>query len=127
MPDGTIVSDAETGEVLGDLIGAGAELVVAAGGRGGLGNAALASKARKAPGFALLGEAGEARNVTLELKVVADVGLVGLPERRQVLAGRGAVSGRGPRSPTTRSPRWCRTSVSWSRARRRTPSPTCPG
>lgn len=51
----------------------------AAGGRGGLGNAALASRARKAPGFALLGEKGQVRDLTLELKTVADVGLVGFP------------------------------------------------
>ena len=53
--------------------------MVAAGGRGGLGNAALASKSRKAPGFALLGETGDERTVILELKVVADIGLVGYP------------------------------------------------
>ena len=79
VPDGTVVSDAETGELLADLTGEGTELVVAQGGRGGLGNAALASAARKAPGFALLGEEGETRTITLELKVVADVGLVGFP------------------------------------------------
>ena len=79
VPDGTIVSDADTGEVLADLLGAGSEVVVAAGGRGGLGNAALASSTRKAPGFALLGEEGEARSITLELKVLADIGLVGFP------------------------------------------------
>jgi GTP-binding protein len=79
VPEGTVVTDDETGERLADLIGAGAELVVARGGRGGLGNAALASSTRKAPGFALLGEDGEARTVSLELKVVADVGLVGFP------------------------------------------------
>ncbi|GAA3569284.1 GTPase ObgE [Microlunatus spumicola] len=79
VPDGTVVSDADTGERLADLTGPGAELVVAQGGRGGLGNAALASSARKAPGFALLGEDGLERTVTLELKVVADVGLVGYP------------------------------------------------
>ncbi|HYO33675.1 MAG TPA: GTPase ObgE [Nocardioidaceae bacterium] len=78
VPDGTIVST-PSGEVLADLVGAGTELVVAAGGRGGLGNAALASKSRKAPGFALLGEVGDERTVILELKVVADVGLVGYP------------------------------------------------
>jgi GTP-binding protein len=78
VPNGTIVSTA-AGEVLADLVGAGTEMVVAAGGRGGLGNAALASKSRKAPGFALLGEAGDERTVVLELKVVADVGLVGFP------------------------------------------------
>ncbi len=79
VPDGTVVSDADTGAVLADLVGPDAEVTVAAGGRGGLGNAALASANRKAPGFALLGEDGEGRRVTLELKVLADVGLVGFP------------------------------------------------
>ncbi|WP_203567187.1 GTPase ObgE [Aestuariimicrobium ganziense] len=79
VPEGTVVSDADSGEVLADLTGDGAELVIAQGGRGGLGNAALASSTRKAPGFALLGEEGETRLVQLELKVVADVGLVGFP------------------------------------------------
>ncbi len=78
VPDGTVVTDAR-GHVLADLVGAGTELVVAAGGRGGLGNAALASAKRKAPGFALLGEPGEEREIHLELKVVADIGLVGFP------------------------------------------------
>ncbi len=78
VPDGTIVSTVD-GELIADLVGAGTELVIAAGGRGGLGNAALASPTRKAPGFALLGEPGESRTVVLELKVVADVGLVGYP------------------------------------------------
>ncbi|MGH3506796.1 MAG: GTPase ObgE [Nocardioidaceae bacterium] len=78
VPDGTIVSTS-SGEVLADLVGPGTEIVVAAGGRGGLGNAALATKARKAPGFALLGEAGDERTIVLELKVVADIGLVGYP------------------------------------------------
>jgi len=79
VPDGTVVRDADTGEMLADLVGAGTEVVIAAGGRGGLGNAALASPKRKAPGFALKGEPGESRTVTLELKVVADIGLVGFP------------------------------------------------
>jgi GTP-binding protein len=78
VPDGTVVLT-EDGEVLADLVGPGTRLVAAAGGRGGLGNAALASKARRAPGFALLGEPGEARDLVLELKSVADVGLVGFP------------------------------------------------
>lgn len=79
VPKGTVVSDAETGEQLADLTEPGEELVVAQGGRGGLGNAALATAARKAPGFALLGEEGSSRLIQLELKVVADVGLVGFP------------------------------------------------
>jgi len=77
VPDGTVVT--EDGQVLADLVGAGTEMVIAEGGRGGLGNAALASAKRKAPGFALLGEPGEERTIGLELKVVADVGLVGFP------------------------------------------------
>jgi len=78
VPSGTIVRT-PGGEVLADLIGAGASYVIARGGRGGLGNAALASPRRKAPGFALLGEPGEHRDVVLELKLVADVALVGFP------------------------------------------------
>ena len=78
VPDGTVVS-LKTGELVADLVGAGTELVVAEGGRGGLGNAALASSKRKAPGFALLGEPGDEIEVVLELKVVADIGLVGFP------------------------------------------------
>ncbi|WP_067891819.1 GTPase ObgE [Nocardia vaccinii] len=78
VPDGTVVIGSD-GEVLADLVGVGTTYIAARGGRGGLGNAALASKARKAPGFALLGEDGEERDVILELKSVADVGLVGFP------------------------------------------------
>ncbi len=78
VPDGTVVHS-EDGEVLADLTGAGTRYFAARGGRGGLGNAALASKRRKAPGFALLGEPGEAHELVLELKSVADVGLVGFP------------------------------------------------
>ncbi|MFI7674245.1 GTPase ObgE [Actinophytocola sp. NPDC049390] len=78
VPDGTVVLT-EDGEVLADLIGNGSRFVAARGGRGGLGNAALASKARKAPGFALLGEPGEIADLVLELRSVADVGLVGFP------------------------------------------------
>lgn len=78
VPDGTVVVD-EDGTLLADLVGAGTRFEAAAGGRGGLGNAALASRARKAPGFALLGEQGQTRDLTLELKTVADVGLIGFP------------------------------------------------
>ncbi|WP_197374905.1 GTPase ObgE [Mycolicibacterium baixiangningiae] len=78
VPDGTVVLD-EEGRVLADLVGAGTRFEAAAGGRGGLGNAALASRSRRAPGFALLGEKGQIRELTLELKTVADIGLIGFP------------------------------------------------
>jgi GTP-binding protein len=78
VPEGTLVTDLR-GEVLADMVGPGTEMVIAQGGRGGLGNAALASAKRKAPGFALLGEPGDELEIRLELKVVADVGLVGYP------------------------------------------------
>jgi GTPase len=78
VPNGTVVKTLD-GEVLADLVGVGTRYVVAAGGRGGLGNAARASAKRKAPGFALLGEPGGACDVVLELKTVADVALVGFP------------------------------------------------
>jgi len=78
VPNGTVVSTPD-GEVLADLVGAGTSFVVATGGRGGRGNAALANHRRKAPGFAELGEPGEELDIVLELKSVADVGLVGYP------------------------------------------------
>jgi GTP-binding protein len=79
VPEGTVVRDAVTGEVLADLVGDVTEVIVASGGRGGLGNEALATKARKAPGFALLGGEGDDLEIALELKTLADVGLVGFP------------------------------------------------
>ncbi|MEU3736377.1 MULTISPECIES: GTPase ObgE [unclassified Streptomyces] len=78
VPDGTVILDKQ-GNVLADLVGQGTTYVASQGGRGGLGNAALASARRKAPGFALLGEPGDAGDVVLELKTVADVALVGYP------------------------------------------------
>ena len=78
VPDGTVVLD-KNGTVLADLVGEGTTFIAGQGGRGGLGNAALASPRRKAPGFALLGEPGQERDLVLELKTVADVALVGYP------------------------------------------------
>lgn len=78
VPDGTVVKD-RAGNILADLVGDGAEYVAALGGRGGLGNAALASPKRKAPGFALLGEPGDEATIVLEVKSIADVALVGFP------------------------------------------------
>ncbi|WP_329350896.1 GTPase ObgE [Streptomyces sp. NBC_01261] len=78
VPDGTVVMDG-AGNVLADLVGHGTSYIAAQGGRGGLGNAALASARRKAPGFALLGVPGDLQDIVLELKTVADVALVGYP------------------------------------------------
>jgi GTPase len=78
VPDGTVVKTAD-GVELADLTGAGTRYVAAEGGRGGLGNAALASVKRKAPGFALRGEPGPELNLVFELKTIADAGLVGFP------------------------------------------------
>lgn len=78
VPNGTVVKDGE-GTVLADLIGIGTRFVAAQGGKGGLRNSGLASSKRRAPGFALKGEPGEERTLTLELKSVADIGLIGYP------------------------------------------------
>lgn len=78
VPNGTVVYD-NHGNELADLVGVGTTFMAARGGRGGLGNMALASAKRRAPGFALLGEPGEERTLVLELKSVADIALVGFP------------------------------------------------
>ncbi len=79
VPPGTIVKDEITGEVLADLTTAGQEAVVAQGGRGGRGNARFVSSVHRAPTFAEKGEPGEERQLLLELKLLADVGLIGYP------------------------------------------------
>jgi GTP-binding protein len=79
VPLGTIVRDAGTGEVLMDLDTEGQEIIVATGGKGGLGNAAFATSRNRAPRKAQPGEQGEIRTVELELKLLADVGIIGLP------------------------------------------------
>jgi GTP-binding protein len=78
VPDGTVVQTTD-GDLLADLVGPGTIYELARGGRGGRGNAALANTRRKAPGFAELGEPGDQLEVVLEIKSVADVGLVGFP------------------------------------------------
>ncbi len=78
VPQGTVVKD-KNGKVRADLLRVGDEFLAAEGGMGGLGNAALASTKRKAPGFALLGIEGDSRDIVLELKSIADVALVGYP------------------------------------------------
>ncbi len=79
VPVGTVVRDAESGRVLGDLVNDGDEICVARGGRGGRGNAAFATPTNQAPRISERGEPGEARWLILELKLIADVGLVGMP------------------------------------------------
>jgi len=79
VPPGTVVRDAATGEVLADLVKEGDEVVAARGGRGGRGNARFATSTNRAPRRAEEGEPGEERELELELKLLADVGLVGLP------------------------------------------------
>ena len=79
VPAGTVVKDAETGEVLADLLRVGDRYRAAQGGRGGRGNARFASPTHQAPRRADPGEEGTERTVELELKLIADIGLVGLP------------------------------------------------
>jgi GTPase len=79
VPVGTIIKDEATGEVLADLSEKGQRFIAARGGRGGLGNMNFATSTRQAPRFAQDGKAGEERALVLELKLLADVGLVGFP------------------------------------------------
>ncbi|MBN2548369.1 MAG: GTPase ObgE [Anaerolineales bacterium] len=76
---GTLVYDHDTGELLGDLVEAGQRLVVAEGGRGGRGNSRFASSVRQTPRIAERGEPGQERTLRLELKLIADIGIVGVP------------------------------------------------
>lgn len=79
VPEGTVITDIDTGLIIADLVKNGEEAIVAHGGRGGRGNIAFATRSNPAPNFAENGEPGEIKRVKVELKLLADVGLVGLP------------------------------------------------
>ena len=79
VPEGTVITDMDTGLIIADLVKNGEEAVVAHGGRGGRGNIAFDTRSNPAPNFAENGEPGEVKRVKVELKLLADVGLVGLP------------------------------------------------
>lgn len=79
VPVGTIIKDADTGEVLADLVSDGQTFIVAKGGKGGRGNSHFATPVRQTPRYAEKGKPGEEKNIKLELKLLADVGLVGFP------------------------------------------------
>ncbi|GAB4532602.1 MAG: GTPase ObgE [Anaerolineales bacterium] len=79
VPPGTVVYDDQSGEVLGDLIEAGQQLIVCQGGRGGRGNTHFATSRRQTPRLAERGEPGEDRWLRLELKLIADIGIIGVP------------------------------------------------
>ena len=79
VPCGTVIFDAETNEVMGDLVKPGQQVCVAKGGKGGLGNRYFLSNSNRAPEYALPGLAGEERTLFLELKLIADIGIIGLP------------------------------------------------
>ena len=79
VPPGTIIYDDDSGQVIGDLVDEGQQMVICRGGRGGRGNARFANSRNQAPRIGERGEPGEERNIRLELKLIADIGIVGVP------------------------------------------------
>lgn len=106
VPCGTVVRDAETNEVLADLTEPGSKIVIAKGGNGGRGNARFVTSTHRAPREWEVGESGEELDIILELKLIADVGLVGKPNagKSTLLAQCFCRSAR--KLPDTRLPRW---------------------
>lgn len=100
VPAGTVIKTKD-GDILGDLINIGDEYIAALGGMGGLGNAAISSDKRKAPGFALLGIPGTAQDIVLELKSMADIALVGYPSagKSSLIAAVSAAASKDRRLP----------------------------
>ena len=96
VPCGTLVKDSESGQVLADLVVSGQKFIAAHGGKGGRGNSHFATSSRRAPKFAEKGDPGEERALTLELKLIADVGLAGFPNagKSSILS---SISGAHPR------------------------------
>ena len=127
MPVGTIITDAETGEVLYELLAPGEKIMIAKGGDGGFGNMRFKSSINRAPRQKTPGWPGEKKSLKLELKVLADVGLLGMPNagKSMLIA---AISNARPRSPTIPSPR-CTPTWGWCASARSRASwwPTCRG
>ena len=127
MPVGTVITDINSGEVIADLTHDGEKILLAQGGIGGLGNIHFKSSTNRAPRQCTAGTEGETRELQLELKVLADVGLARHAQRRASPLSSARFPPRGPRSPIIRSPR-CIRIWAWCayRMRRVLSSPTSP-
>ena len=109
VPLGTVVTDLDTGEVLADMNTPDAKVTIAKGGIGGRGNAHFATSIHQAPKFAERGEPGEVKRLKLELRLLADVGLLGFPNVGKSTLISAVSAPPSPKSPRIRSRPWCRT------------------